>query len=188
MIRALPPRPPVNDVAASPGGHLWDLSQKNGLTYRNYGCFYTQGVSNGTEVVIPDNYPDSPGVQPGGHDLQGISDVDFRRFDLDFPDSDGPSQLAGQTGNPEFLWATHTYGKTELPSRIAEWNREFNLMLAKDPTGKGVPALMTLRLGTDHTLGASAGRPTRAAWWPTMTTRWANWWRPSAAARSGNPA
>jgi len=28
---------PMPDVAESPGGHLWDLARKNGLTYRNYG-------------------------------------------------------------------------------------------------------------------------------------------------------
>ena len=114
----------------------------------------------GTDHIIPDNYPAAAGLQPGGHDLQGISDLDYRRFDLDFPDSDGPSQLASQTGTPAFLWATQSYGKAELPSRIAEWKREFNLMLAKDPSGSAVPALMTLRLGTDHTHGASSGKPT----------------------------
>jgi len=35
---------PVPDVAASPGGHLWDAVRKAGLSYRNYGFFVSNGV------------------------------------------------------------------------------------------------------------------------------------------------
>jgi hypothetical protein len=150
----------VPDVAASPGGHLWDLARAAHLTYRNFGFFYTTGVNKKKEVVIPDNYPTVAGVQPGGHDLDGISDVDFRRFDLEFPDSDAPSMLAAKTGDPAFLWRRHTFGRDNLPGRISEWKRAFQLMLAKDPSGAAVPTFITMRLGTDHTLGANPTRPT----------------------------
>ncbi len=151
---------PVPDVAGSPGGHLWDLVRKHELSYRNFGFFYTDGVNSLLRVVIPDNYPTVAGVQPGGHDLDGISDVDYRRFDLDFPDSDAPSVLAGKTGDSHFLWKERAFGQNKLPSRISEWKRSFGLMLAKDPSGAGVPNFMTLRLGTDHTMGANPNRPT----------------------------
>jgi YVTN family beta-propeller protein len=150
---------PVPDVAESPGGHIWDMARRCGLSYRNYGFFMSLGVKKGKMVVIPDNYPASTGLQPGGHDLDGVTDVDFRRFDLDFPDSDAPSQLTRQTGDKTYLWKEQTYGKANLPSRFSEWKREFDLMLAKDPTGNSVPAFMTVRLGTDHTSAAQSHKP-----------------------------
>ena len=33
------------------------------------------------KTIIPENYPSSIGLQPGGHDLAGVTDLDFRRFD-----------------------------------------------------------------------------------------------------------
>jgi hypothetical protein len=150
---------PFPDVAEAPGGHLWDLARKHNLTYRNYGFF----MSNGTKTkdgknIIPDNYPASIGLQPGGHDLDGVTDIDFRKFDLDYPDSQAPSIYHDRTGNAKFLWPKTKFGKYEAPSRFDEWNREFQQMLAKEPTGNAVPSLMTVRLGTDHTHGANPGK------------------------------
>jgi YVTN family beta-propeller protein len=151
---------PVPDVAASAGGHLWDMARKHGLSYRNYGMFMTNQTVQDGKVSIPDNYPDSAGVQPGGRDLAGITDLDFRRFDLHYPDSDAAARLETATGNVAFRWEKVVFGQSNVPSRISEWKREFAMMLDKDRSGKGVPALMTVRLGTDHTYGAKGGRPT----------------------------
>lgn len=142
--------PPIPDVAEAPGGHIWDLVRKAGLSYRNYGFFYTFGVVQNGAVVIPDNYPAVAGIQPAGHDLQGISDWDFRRYDNTYADSDGPSQ----DNCPETVAA---YGKYKMPSRFSEWNREFQMMLKKDKHGDAVPAFMTVRFHHDHTQGMSAG-------------------------------
>jgi DNA-binding beta-propeller fold protein YncE len=147
--------PAITDVAEAPGGHIWDLVRKHGLTYRNYGFFSSHGVKKGAKMLIPDNYPASAGLQPGGHDLEGVTDVDFRKFDLEFPDSDAPYRYFEETKDKVFLRPRATYGKDNLPSRFSEWNREFQLMLAKDPSGGAVPNFMTLRLGTDHTVGAN---------------------------------
>ncbi len=172
---------PVPDVAESPGGHLWDLAKHAGLTYRNYGFFLTNGVTAGGghgnaegggvsddaldagPWSIPDNQPAAAGLRPGGHDLAGVSDVDFRRFDMDFPDSDARATLFQKTGDEKYLDGRHTYGAAKVTSRFAEWNREFQIMLAKDPAGGAVPALMTVRLPCDHTVGLSAGRHTPAS-------------------------
>jgi YVTN family beta-propeller protein len=150
----------VPDVGASPGGHLWDMARKQGLSYRNYGYFLTTEVTKDGKTIIPDNYPDVAGVQPAGHDMAGITDIDFRRFDLTYPDSDAPSYYARTAGDPDFAWGRKSYGKAETPSRFSEWKREFDLMIAKDPTGGAVPNFITLRLGTDHTFGAKAQKPT----------------------------
>jgi YVTN family beta-propeller protein len=146
---------PIPDVAQSPGGHLWDMAKKAGLSYRNYGFFSSGGIKTAGKIVIPDNYPTAPGLQPGGHDLAGITDLDFRRFDLDYPDSDARQMLAKQTGDASYLTPKKAYGTHAAPNRFSEWNTEFHQMLAKDASGAAVPAFMTLRLCCDHTSGLS---------------------------------
>jgi YVTN family beta-propeller protein len=150
----------VPDVAAAPGGHLWDLARKSGLTIRNYGFFSNNGLKQDGKTVIPDNYPASTGLQPGGHDLGGLTDVDYRRFDVNYPDSDAPAAYAERFKDPGFRWPVHAYGKDKLDGRVAEWKREFALMLAKDPAGGAVPNLTFVRLPSDHTAGANPGHPT----------------------------
>jgi YVTN family beta-propeller protein len=146
---------PVPDVAEAPGGHIWDLVRKHGLSYRNYGFYYSGGVYENKKLVIPDNYPNSAGCQPGGHDLEGISDVDFRRFDLDYADSEIRMKYFAGTGDPEFLTPRRTFGKHWAASRFSEWYYEFGEMLSKAPDGRAVPNLMTIRLCTDHTMGTN---------------------------------
>jgi YVTN family beta-propeller protein len=157
--------PPIPDISAAANGHLWDDAKRGGLSYRNYGFFLTEGQTgavpqNGKSNLIPDNYPSAAGLQPGGHyaggkldpAVNGHTDIDFRQFDLDYPDSDGP-----KTGYRE-----STYGKFHAPDRFAEWNREFQLMLKEDPTGKSVPNLMLVRFMSDHTAGYKLGQATPA--------------------------
>ncbi|MGO9243728.1 MAG: alkaline phosphatase family protein [Verrucomicrobiia bacterium] len=143
--------PTVPDVAEAPGGHIWDTAQGAKLAYRNYGFHYSFGVTTNGETVVPDNYPASKGLQPGGRDLDGASDYDFRRFDLDYPDSDAPRKYGCSYKVTEF-------GKYKMPSRFSEWNREFQMMLAKDPTGGSVPDFMTVRFPHDHTQGFASGK------------------------------
>jgi YVTN family beta-propeller protein len=143
--------PAVPDVAEAPGGHIWDAVRAAGLSYRNYGFFYSFGEKGRKGPIIPDNYPSAAGLQPAGRSLEGVSDFDFRRFDGDYADGDAP----GKNGCP---CKEATYGHFEMPSRFAEWQREFQLMLAKDPTGNAVPAFMTIRFMKDHTEGFAPGQ------------------------------
>lgn len=150
---------PFPDVAEAPGGHLWDAAKKAGLSYRNYGMFMSNGIkTKDGKQVIPDNYPAAAGLQPAGHNLEGLTDIDFRKFDLDYPDSDAPYIYHEQTKDSKFLWAKTKFGKFDAKSRFTEWNREFQQMLGKDPTGSAVPNLMLVRFGTDHTQGANPGK------------------------------
>jgi hypothetical protein len=144
--------PAIPDVAEAPGHHIWDAVQKAGLSYRNYGFFYTFGVTG----VIPDNYPAAAGLQPAGHDLGGISDFDYRRYDNQYPDSEGAPTYG-------CLYKTTNYGHYGMPSRFSEWNREFQEMLTQDPSGKSVPAFMTVRFNHDHTEGLRTGNFTPQA-------------------------
>lgn len=151
---------PIPDVAESPGGHIWDMAIKRKLSYRNYGFFCSNGTKKLFSQVIPDNYPAVTGLQPGGHDLEGITDVDYRKFDLEYADSDAPARYFKESHDKIYLRPETAYGKGDAPSRFSEWNREFQMMLKKDPTGKAVPNFMTVRLGDDHTVGANPGKHT----------------------------
>src|SRR5262249_36745109 len=142
------------------GGHIWDTVRKHGLSMRNYGFFSSHGVTKAGKLLIPDNYPAAKGLQPGGHDLDGVTDVDFRKFDLEYADSDAPQRFFDETQDKAYLRIKTKYGKYTSPSRFTEWNREFQLMLKTDATGAAVPNFMTLRLGTDHTVGANPNRHT----------------------------
>jgi YVTN family beta-propeller protein len=144
--------PPRSDLSEGPGGHLWDVAAQHGVSYRNYGFFYSFGEGLAGHVAIPDNYPAAAGLQPPGHNLDGHSDADYRRFDLDYPDSDGPQQVGAQ-------YRLLRYGAADAPSRIAEWRREFALMMSRHQ----VPHLMLVRLGNDHTVGLKGGEPSPAA-------------------------
>ena len=153
--------PAVTDVSEAPGGHIWDDALKNinltgtGLTnkYRNYGFFAVFGDN----VATPDNYPADAGLQPAGHDGGGITDIDFRRYDASYADSEGPLKTYAKTGMASALYPLQAYGHYAEPSRFTEWNREFQQMLANDPTGNSVPAFETVRFMHDHTQGLSAG-------------------------------
>jgi hypothetical protein len=144
--------PAIPDVAEGPGHHIWDAVQAAGLSYRNYGFYYTFGVSG----VIPDNYPAAAGLLPAGHDLGGVSDFDYRRYDNQFPDSEGPPGYG-------CLYNTAAYGHYNMPSRFSEWKREFQQMLTQDPSGNSVPAFMTVRFNHDHTEGYRSGNFTPQA-------------------------
>jgi len=145
--------PAIPDVTQGPGGHIWDTVQAAKLTYRNYGFFLSTGINDSKgNVIMPDNYPDVVNNQPPGHDLAGVSDWDYRKFDSDYPDSEAPLTY-------QCSYAETGYGKYNAPSRYSEWVREFNEMLQN----KSVPAFMTVRLPHDHTQGPSSGKFTPAA-------------------------
>jgi YVTN family beta-propeller protein len=151
---------PTPDVAESAGGHLWDLCLKHNVSFRNYGFFQfvaddAVGVAGG-----PDNYPTVTGLRPAGHDLAGATDLDYRRFDLKYADSDAPSIWFKKSGDANCLYPVKNYGKYESPSRFSEWQREFRMMLDKAPDGAAVPAMMFIRMGVDHTTAASSGAHT----------------------------
>ena len=152
--------PPINDVAEAPGGHIWDMVRKHKLTYRNYGFFTTDQIAKAGKVIVPDNYPAAAGLQPGGHDLQGVTDLDFRKFDMDHADSEAPLHYFQESNDKAYLRPLTAYGKSGSASRFTEWNREFQLMLKNDPTGKTVPNFMMVRFTDDHTVGANPGKHT----------------------------
>ena len=158
--------PSIPDVAESSGGYIWDGVRSAGLTFRNYGFFLSNGAPSEPPYEVPDNYPSVAGLSPPGHvptpkgRVAGYSDYDYRRFDFGFADSDAwlkrgldATSVGLTTGNPPGYYASLRSPVPPQPSRISEWNREFQELLKQDPTGGDVPAFMTVRLGRDHTMG-----------------------------------
>ncbi len=149
---------PIPDVANT-NKNIWDAARDAKISMRNYGFFLTNSEGLVGSPGGPDNTPASMGLLPGGHDLAGVTDLDFRRFDLDYPDSDAPSLYFKQSADQDdCLFAKTAYGHAKSPSRFAEWNSEFQMMLAKDPSGSAVPTFTMIRMGTDHTVAAKAGK------------------------------
>jgi YVTN family beta-propeller protein len=144
--------PPIPNVA-SLDEHLWDRAKEAGIAYRNYGMFLSTKNDNDPTPAMPAYYPTVAGLQPPGHDLTGATDMDFPSFNLDYPDSDAPRRYLEQTQDKNCQYKESAYGKYNQSSRFAEWNREFQMMLQKDPTGNSVPNLMFVRFPHDHTQG-----------------------------------
>jgi DNA-binding beta-propeller fold protein YncE len=162
--------PRIPNVTESPGGYIWDGARKAGLTFRNYGFLLSSGTPSLPPFDVPDNYPAVAGLAPPGHiptpkgQVAGYSDYDFRKFDFGYSDSDAWSKygfdaasLGLTTGNPPGYYASPKSPVQPQPSRFSEWNREFQEMLKKDPTGNSVPAFMTVRFMRDHTMGLNPG-------------------------------
>jgi YVTN family beta-propeller protein len=154
--------PPVPNVA-SMDEHLWDRANEAGVSYRNYGFFLSTKNDNDPTPAMPAFYPTVKGLQPPGHDLAGLTDMDFPSFNLDFPDSDAPQTYFDQTQDKNCLYKEPPYGKYGMKSRFAEWNREFQLMLQRDPSGGAVPALMFVRFPHDHTQGLASRKHSPAS-------------------------
>jgi YVTN family beta-propeller protein len=150
---------PIPDVANT-GRNIWDAAHDAGISLRNYGFFLSFDDTNAGVPGCPDNYPGSPGLLPAGHDLNGNTDLDYRRFDLNYADSDLPEKYFKQTGDKDCLYSRRTYGAKAMPCRYAEWHREFEMMLAKHADGSAVPALTLIRLPQNHTAGAQPGHHT----------------------------
>ena len=174
--------PAVTDVSEAPGGHIWDVVKKAGLSYRNYGFFTSFGVTDAKGLELPSNIPGSAGLQPLGTlptsasgaapDLSnvGISDFDMRGYDQNFADSEAPyfyayGQYPATTGSAGYpvqanttspdLFRIPTFGFYNSPSRVSEFKREFAEMLKADPTGGAVPNFIMLKYSNDHTQGYS---------------------------------
>jgi len=130
------------------GGHLWDLAQKKGLTYRSYGEYATR-ASTGTTMVA------SPGVGgllghvspkfklPGMRDTDNASEF-FREFDEFEKNYDDP--------NPE----------KRLPNFMV-------MSLPEDHTAGTTPGRFTpiaMVANNDYAIGQIVDRISHSRYWP----------------------
>ena len=140
----------IPDVARAPGGYFWDLCAKKGLSYRNYGFYLNFSITLEAGVPNPnrryaenvrENYPTKRA-------LVGHSDVNFRQFDMNYPDSE-----LGQRNQVTSAGQRREYGKFKLPNRYAEWKREFDGYVKKGD----LPRFEMVRFPCDHTSGTRVG-------------------------------
>ncbi len=141
----------ITDVATPASGYLWDNCIKHGVSFRNYG-FFTQFEDRqdkryDTEKGTSDN-------GPARKALVGKTDLDFRRFDLSYADSEAWSKYGWDWPNQRKI-----FGMKGFKSRIAAWKADFESQM-KSGT---LPKFSFLRFGNDHTSGSRAGSPTPQA-------------------------
>ncbi len=132
------------NVARAPGGYLWDLAAKHGVSFRNYGMYI--GFDDPEDKRMGDSTRTNSSLNKV---LATSTDADFRRYDLSYADSDA-WKVHGLDKAPRQL---AEFGKDRAPSRMSAWLREYDEYLVKGQ----MPKLMLLRLGNDHTAGTSPG-------------------------------
>ncbi|MBS1721736.1 MAG: hypothetical protein JSS66_01885 [Armatimonadetes bacterium] len=139
------------DVARPPSGYLWDHCAKHGVSFRNYG-FYSQfqDPEDKRNDIMRNSHDNTPTKKA----LLKTTDLDFRRYDLSYPDGE-----AYERHGFTYPKQRASFGKFGAKSRFSEWKREFDEFVK---TGK-VPKLMFIRFGTDHTAGTQEGMPSAKA-------------------------
>jgi YVTN family beta-propeller protein len=151
--------PPIPDAGGHPNGRIFDTMVRAGNTIRDYGALYNGG------------WPSYATIQPGGHydatmgvfspAVSGNTDEDYSPYDNNYAESPAPYVVAATTApnvlnGGKFLPPHQMFGAYKSTNRFDEWNREFQAMIANDPTGATVPNFELIRMGRDHNNGVNA--------------------------------
>ncbi|MBM3495003.1 MAG: bifunctional YncE family protein/alkaline phosphatase family protein, partial [Armatimonadetes bacterium] len=135
----------LRDVAASPGGYIWDLCLKHGVSFRNYG-FFVNEIGDGEKDPSGKSLASPNAAHKRA--LQRRTDESFLQYDMSYADSDA--------------WVIHdcpapnqqrSFGARNAPSRFAAWKAEFDEYVRKGD----LPRFIMIRLPRDHTAGTTAG-------------------------------
>ena len=140
----------MRNVNDPPGKYLWDNAVSHGVELMNYGMYLAAGVNAKTKSGKQISIDNEPTMKA----LVNRSDPDYRFFDLDYAESEVWEKLG-----KSFPKRRLTYGSHKEKSRIGEWRRDYQRLIA---AGK-VPPLMLVRFGNDHTQGTTEGAPTPSA-------------------------
>ncbi|HUQ98088.1 MAG TPA: beta-propeller fold lactonase family protein, partial [Gemmatimonadaceae bacterium] len=114
---------PADDAAEGGNGYLWNLVERAGISYRNYGEFVQHPADEGS---APKQYI---GTKPF---LAARTNTRYPGFDMGITDQ----------------------------HRVDIWMEDFQQFVRSG----SMPKLQTMRLPSDHTSGASAGKPTPRAY------------------------
>lgn len=160
------------DVAEPETLYLWDLAQRNNLTYRNYGEFVGTVSSEDVKEVNtrkPKKYPDLSPTLTAFATKKSLEDhfsPFVRNFDQKTPDamttdSYRAARISGDAGDALISYENKTE-KFRGSSRFAEWLKEFRGYTEDLKNGKGdrLPNLSIVRFSNDHTAGLSRSMPT----------------------------
>ncbi|MCB1022852.1 MAG: beta-propeller fold lactonase family protein [Acidobacteria bacterium] len=160
------------DVGEPESLYLWDLAQRNDLTYRNYGEFVgTVSAEDVKEVNTrkPKSYPDlSPTLKAFAtkKSLEGHISPGLRNFDQKTPDAmtTDSYRAAKESGGKTDPLISYENPNEDFrgSSRFGEWLKEFRGYTENLKTGKGdqLPNLSIVRFSNDHTSGLRRGVPT----------------------------
>jgi YVTN family beta-propeller protein len=152
--------------------YLWDLAQRNNLTYRNYGEFIgTVSAEDVKEVNTRKSkkYPDlSPTLTAFAtkKSLENHFSLYHRNYDMLTPDSmtaDSYREAKESGGETDPLISYENKDeKFRGSSRFAEWLKEFRTYTENLKNGKGelLPNLSIIRFSNDHTAGINRNMPT----------------------------
>lgn len=132
----------IRDVAAPPTKYIWDWVAKKRISFRNYGCFLSEGGEG------PDKEPLSRHNAPNKKVLVGNTDENFLLFDMTYADSDAWVILDAPSPKQK-----RTFGSHNAPSRFSAWKREFDAYVKN----KNLPRFTIMALPRDHTAGTSEG-------------------------------
>ncbi len=160
------------DVGEPETLYLWDLAQRNKLTYRNYGEYVaTVSADDVREVNTrkPKKYPDtSPTLTAFAtkKSLENHFSGGLRNFDQLTPDAMTTDsyrvakKFAGKTDAA--IGDENPNEKFRGNSRFGEWQKEFRGYTKdlKNGKGDGMPNLSIIRFSNDHTAGLNSGLPT----------------------------
>lgn len=141
----------IPDVSRPPSGYIWELCKKNGVSFRNYG-FFTQFIE--ATDKRHDIFQKAIDNAPVKKVLQGMTDHDFRRYDLTYADSELCLKF-----NWDWTKRRKAFGAKNYPSRFSAWHDEF-----KEYVKRGnMPRFQMVRFPVDHTAGTAVGYPTPEA-------------------------
>lgn len=135
----------LRDVAASPGGYIWDLCARKGVSFRNYG-FYVQEYGEedrdkkGSIVARPNTAVKRALIR--------ATDESFLQYDLAYADSDAWVTYQCPAPNQK-----RAFGVRRATSRYAEWKAEFDEFVRN----RNLPRFNMIRLPRDHTQGTTVG-------------------------------
>ena len=160
------------DVGEPETLYLWDLAQRNKLSYRNYGEYVaTVSAEDVKEVNTrkPKKYPDlSPTLTAFAtkKSLENHFSDGLRNFDMTTPDAmTVDSYRAAKESNGKTDAAIsyeNSQNKFRGSSRFGEWLKEFRGYTNDLKNGKGdnLPNLSIIRFSNDHTAGLNKNLPT----------------------------
>lgn len=135
----------IHNVAAPPGGYIWDNCRKNHVSMRNYGFFVGESDAQGVKPGVPREQVMTPTLKS----LAGVTDPNFNQFDMGYPDSE-----LNQSYDLPIPGELKAFGATKAPNRFAEWKREFDGYVKSG----NMPQFQMVRFCRDHTSGTSANK------------------------------
>ncbi|MEO6589991.1 MAG: alkaline phosphatase family protein, partial [Pyrinomonadaceae bacterium] len=160
------------DVGEPETLYLWDLANRNNLTYRNYGEYIATVSAEDVKELntrTPKKYPDlSPTLTAFAtkKSLENHFSNALRNFDQNTPDSmttDSYRAAKTSNGKSDALISYENKAKNfRGSSRFGEWLKEFRAFEENLKNGKGdnLPNLSIIRFSNDHTAGLHKGTPT----------------------------